>query len=101
MVKKSPLRPLSDQVVIQVHDHESVTPGGIHIPELAQKHPWMGTVLAVGPGLRLADGTRADMETCVGDKVRFKEYAGQIIEGKDKGASIRVLREHEILGVVE
>ena len=91
---KCPLVPLGDLVIIQRVDADSVTPGGIVLPDNAKEKPKKGVVLAVGPGKlveapseyaedrddNLAPGRRLPMDVNVGDTVYFTAYAGNEIE---------------------
>jgi len=78
---------------------EEKTAGGIVLPDTAKEKPLMGKIIAVGPGKLLENGKRAKLSVKVKDEVIFGKYAGSDfkIEGKD----YKVLRESEILGVVE
>ena len=58
-----------------------------------------GEVVAVGPGKRLENGKRAEMSVRKGDKVFYGKYAGTEVEFK--GDKMLILRENELLGVVE
>ena len=87
------VKPLGDRVVIRRHDEETKTTGGILLPDTAKNKPQRGTVLAVGPGKMKPDGTRAEMQLKVGDKVLFTSWAGD--EFKDRGAEGDILLMHE------
>ena len=50
------MRPLHDRVWIRPLNAETVTPGGIVIPDVAKKKPQCGIVESVGPGALLEDG---------------------------------------------
>jgi chaperonin GroES len=93
------LTPLDDRVVIRPQDAESVSPGGIVIPDVAKEKPSRGEVLAIGPGRLLEDGTRAAMSVEVGMEVLYSKYSGTEIE-VDK-EDVCVIRETDILAVVE
>ena len=93
------LKPLDDRVVVEPAKAEEKTAGGIVLPDTAKEKPLMGKIIAVGPGKLLDNGKRAALSVKVKDEVIFGKYAGSDfkIEGKD----YKVLRESEILGVVE
>ncbi|MFC3339907.1 co-chaperone GroES [Paracandidimonas soli] len=93
------LRPLHDRVIIKRLDNERTTASGIVIPESAAEKPDQGEVLAVGPGKRSDDGKITPVDLKVGDKVLFGKYAGQAV--KVDGQEVLVIREDEILAVVE
>lgn len=92
------LKPLNDQVVIEMVAFGEKSAGGIIYSEAQQKTiTWKGKVLAVGPGKQLANGNRAEMEVAVGDLVHYTAYAG--IEISRQGLKLRILSEADILGV--
>jgi len=70
------LAPLDDRVVIRRLEAEETSEGGIVLPDTAKEKPQKGTVVAVGPGRMLDDGTRASPEVKEGDTVLFGKYAG-------------------------
>ncbi|AIL32398.1 co-chaperone GroES [Basilea psittacipulmonis] len=92
------LRPLQDRVIIKRLDNETKTASGIVIPDSAAEKPDQGEVLAVGPG-KTVDGKVVPVALKVGDKVLFGKYAGQSV--KVDGQELLVIREEEILAVVE
>lgn len=93
------IRPLQDRVIIKRKDSDDKTPGGIIIPENAKQPLYEGTVLAVGNGKYLEDGSVKPMDVKVGDQVLFGKYAGT--ELLMDGDRVLVLREDELHGVVE
>lgn len=93
------LKPLSDRVVVRRVDSESVTKGGIFIPDAATEKADQGTVLAVGPGKRNATtGEINALGVAEGDKVLFGKFAGQTV--KVDGEELLILKEEDILAVV-
>ena len=93
------LKPLSDRVVVRRVDSESVTKGGIFIPDAATEKADQGTVLAVGPGKRNATtGEINALGVATGDKVLFGKFAGQTV--KVDGEELLILKEEDILAVV-
>lgn len=93
------LNPMHDRVIIKRVEEPTKTTGGIYIPESAQEKPARGRVTAVGPGAMKPDGERIPMEIEVGDEVLIGKYAGNQIELE--GIEYVILRENEILGIVE
>ncbi len=94
------IRPLYDRVVIKrLEEVEEKTLGGIVIPDSAKEKPQRGEVLAVGKGKRLEDGKIVPLDVQVGDKILFGKYAGSEI--KIEGEECLIMREDEILGVLE
>lgn len=92
-------RPIDDQVLVRRHAAEKTTASGLAIPGTAEERPLEGTVLAVGPGKRLDDDRRLTPTVKAGDHVVFRKYGGT--EVRFDGAECLVIREEEILGVVE
>ena len=93
------IRPLHDRVIVKRLDGESKTASGIVIPDTAAEKPDQGEVLAVGKGKILEDGKVRPLDVKVGDKILFGKYSGQTV--KVKGDELLVMREEDIMGVVE
>jgi len=95
--KKVGLVPRGDRILIERDDAEKESPGGIVLPDKSQEKPRTGTILAVGPGPRLQDGTRGDMELTVGQRVLFAPFAEEL-EVDDR--AVVLAREDDVLGVL-
>ncbi|MEZ5353606.1 MAG: co-chaperone GroES [Bryobacteraceae bacterium] len=94
------VRPLYDRIVVKRLDDEGETiQGGIIIPDSAKEKPQQAEVVAVGKGKRLDDGKLVPLEVEVGNRILFGKYSGNEI--KIDGAELLILREDEILGVIE
>ncbi len=93
------IRPLHDRVLVKRVAEQQTTKGGIIIPDTAKEKPIEGEVLAVGNGKLLEDGTVRKMEVKKGDRVLFGKYSGT--EVKIEGEEALILREDDILGIVE
>ncbi|MCB5191140.1 co-chaperone GroES [Methylobacillus arboreus] len=93
------IRPLQDRVIVKRLEEERKTASGIVIPDSAAEKPDQGEVIAVGPGKKDDNGKAIPLDVKVGDKVLFGKYAGQAV--KVSGDEVLVLREDDILGVVE
>ena len=93
------LIPLEDRVVVKPQEAEEKTAGGIVLPDSAKEKPLMGTVIAVGPGKMLDSGNRGAMSVKKNDVVLYGKYGGSDVEVD--GVDYKILRESEILGVVE
>lgn len=93
------LQPLGDRVVLEREASEETTAGGIVLPDSAKEKPARGTVVSVGDGRLLDDGSRSTMQVKVGDRVLFSSYAGDPIKVGDD--EYLLLREDEILAVLE
>jgi chaperonin GroES len=93
------IRPLHDRVLVQRVKEEEKTKGGIIIPDTAKEKPIEGKVVAVGNGKILEDGSVRKLEVKKGDRVLFGKYSGT--EVKIDGEESLILREDDILGIVE
>ena len=92
-------RPLHDRVVVRRIEGEDKTKGGIIIPDTAKEKPIEGKVLAVGNGKVLEDGKVRPLDVKAGDRILFSKYAGTEI--KIDGEDFLIMREEEVLGVLE
>lgn len=93
------IRPLHDRVIIKRLEEERTTAGGIVIPDSATEKPMRGEVLAVGPGKATDDGQVRPLQVKVGDTILFGKYAGT--EVKIDGDEVVVMREEDIMGIIE
>jgi chaperonin GroES len=93
------IRPLHDRVIVKRIEEEKKTASGIVIPDNAAEKPDQGEVLAVGSGKILDDGKVRPIALKVGDRVLFGKYSGQTV--KVDGDELLVMREEDIMGVVE
>jgi chaperonin GroES len=93
------LRPLGDRLVVKPSPREEMTKSGIVIPDTVKERPQEGTVLSVGPGRTLDDGTREPMELKVGQKILFQKYAGT--EFKLDEEELLILSQKDVLAVLE
>lgn len=93
------IRPLHDRVIIKRLEEERVSAGGIVIPDTATEKPIRGEVIAVGNGKILEDGKVRPIAVKAGDKVLFGKYSGT--EVKVDGVEYLVMREEDIMGVIE
>jgi len=95
---KIKIRPLDDRVVVRPTEAEEITAGGIVLPDSAKEKPQRGTVIAVGGGRLLDNGTRGELSVAVGDEVIYGKFGGADIEVD--GEEVKILRESEILAKV-
>jgi chaperonin GroES len=93
------IRPLHDRVVVKRIEEKETVQGGIIIPDTAKEKPQEGEVIAVGPGKRTDDGKLIPMDVKAGDRILFGKYSGSEI--KLEGEEFLIIREDEILGVIE
>jgi chaperonin GroES len=93
------IKPLDDRIVVEQHEAESKTAGGIVLPDNAKEKPTRGTVLAVGPGKLLDSGNRGPLSVRVGDEVFYGKYSGT--EVTVDGKKFTMIRESDVLAVIE
>jgi chaperonin GroES len=93
------LRPLEDRVVVKQSEAEEKTAGGIILPDTAKEKPQIGKVIAVGPGKVLDNGRRVDVSLKKNQEVIYAKYSGNEVE--IKGEKYVVMRESDVLGIVE
>ena len=93
------LQPLGDRVVVEREQSEEKTAGGILLPDAAKDKPARGTIVSVGEGRLLDNGSRSALQVKVGDRVIFSSYAGETFKvGEDE---LLLMREEDILAVIE
>jgi len=93
------IRPLQDRVIVKRLEEEEKTKGGIIIPDTAKEKPQEGKVIAVGKGKITEDGKLIPLDVKAGDKILFGKYSGT--EVKIEGEEHLIMREEDILGVIE
>ncbi len=93
------IRPLSDRIVVKRIEEQETRRSGIIIPDSAQEKPQEAEVIAVGHGKRMEDGKLFPVDVKVGDRILFGKYSSSDI--KVDGEEYLIMREDEILGVVE
>jgi chaperonin GroES len=92
------LKPLDDRIVVKPLEAEEKTAGGLYLPDTAKEKPQRGTVIAIGPGKLLDNGTRAELSVKVGDEVLYGKYSGSDLEVD--GQEVKILRESDALAKV-
>ncbi|MCF6354835.1 MAG: co-chaperone GroES [Candidatus Polarisedimenticolaceae bacterium] len=93
------IRPLHDRVIVRRKEEERTTAGGIILPDAATEKPVLGEIMAAGKGKILENGDVRPLDVQVGDTVLFGKYSGT--EVKVDGEDLLVMREEDIMGVVE
>ena len=93
------IRPLHDRVIVKRIEEEKKSAGGIVIPDTAAEKPDQGEIVAVGKGKKDDNGKLIAIDVKVGDRVLFGKYSGQAV--KVDGDELLVMREEDIMGVVE
>jgi chaperonin GroES len=94
------IKPLHDRVIVRrIEENTDKTAGGLYIPDTAKEKPQEGEVIAAGEGKYKEDGTRQTLDVKTGDRVLFGKYSGSEI--KIDGEELLMMREDEILGIIE
>jgi chaperonin GroES len=93
------LRPLHDRILVERLEEGEEVKGGIIIPDSAKEKPQQGTVIAVGNGKRLEDGTIVALDVKAGDRILFAKYAGSEVKVDDN--EYIIFREDEVLAILE
>ena len=94
------IRPLHDRLIVKrIEEQEQTSAGGIIIPDSAKEKPQEGKVIAVGKGKVNDDGKVVPLDVKAGDRILFGKYSGSEI--KIDGEEHLILREEEVLGIVE
>lgn len=90
--------PLNDKILVERHEAEEKTAGGIVLPDTAKEKPKQGKVLALGEGKVLENGKRSTFQIKVNDRVLFTSYAGSevTVDGKE----YLIMTEDDILAIV-
>jgi len=102
MSNKLNLRPLGDRIIVEPAEQEETFAGGqLVLPETAKEKPQKGTVIAIGEGRRDENGKRIQMDVKLGDTVYFAKYAGSDLPLKWDGKKLLVMKESDIIAVVE
>ncbi len=93
------IRPLGDRILVKRIKEEEKTKGGIIIPDTAKEKPQEGKIVAVGKGKKTDEGNVIPLEVKAGDRILFGKYSGSEI--KIEGEDLLIMREDDILGVLE
>jgi chaperonin GroES len=93
------LRPLHDRILIKRIEEKEAVKGGIIIPDTAKEKPQEGEVIAVGNGKKTEEGNLIPLDVKAGDRILFGKYSGAEI--KMEGEEFLILREEEVLGIIE
>jgi chaperonin GroES len=95
------VKPLGDRIIVRREASSEKSRGGVILPDNAKQKPQRGTVLAVGPGRMLKDGTRRALQVKEGDTVLFTAWAGDEFKERSSSDAILVMHEEDVLAVVE
>ncbi len=93
------IRPLYDRIIVKRVEQQRTTAAGIVIPDTAAEKPEQGEVIAVGSGRLLQNSSVRPLQVKPGERILFSKYAGQTV--KIDGEELLVMREEDVLGVIE
>ncbi len=93
-------KPLHNYVLLTRIEEENITAGGIIIPDNAREKPSRGRVVAVGNGCYDGD-EKIPMTVKVDDVVLFAKWAPSANEVKLDGQDYVLIKETDILGIIE
>lgn len=96
--KGTKIRPLQDRIIVKRQENDEKTASGLFIPDSAQDKQQTGTVVAVGKGKILEDGSARAVDVAVGDTIVFGKYSGQEI--KIDGQELLIMKEEDVYGVM-
>lgn len=92
--------PIYDRLLVRRIANDTVSPGGIIIPDQAKDKPLEGEIVAQGDGVLSEDGsTMYPLETKVGDRILFSKHCGTDINVG--GDDLLVMCESEVLAILE
>ena len=93
------LKPLGDRIVVRPAPREEMTRSGIVLPDTTKERPQEGTIVSVGPGRTLDDGSREPIEVAPGQRILFQKYAGTEFKLEDE--EYLILSQKDVLAVIE
>ncbi len=93
------IRPLGDKILVKREEAETKTKSGIYLPESATEKPQRAVVLAVGDGKLLDNGSRAEFQVKVGDRVLIGKWGGTEVKLDDQ--EVMIMTEDDILGIID
>jgi chaperonin GroES len=94
-------KPVGDRLLVKRALSEEKTASGIIIPESAKERAQEGNVVAKGAGRKDQAGKYIPVEIEVGARIYFGKYAGTEVGKDEKGAEYLIIKEEEVLGVIE
>ncbi|MDR4506416.1 MAG: co-chaperone GroES [Candidatus Scalindua sp.] len=92
-------KPIGEKILIKRLESVEKTAGGIVLPDSAKEKPKQGTVIALGDGKLLDNGSRSKFQVKKGDTVVFSSYAGTEIMIDDD--EYLLMSEDDILAIID
>src|ERR1700737_516070 len=93
------VRPLRDRILVKRVEEAEQRIGGIIVPDTAKEKPQTAKVVAVGRGRVNDKGEVFPLDVKASDYVLVGKYVGTEI--KVDGEEYLIVREEEVLGIVE
>ena len=93
------LTPLHDRILVRRLEEQETTRGGLIIPDTAKDKPQEGEVVSAGKGKISEEGKVRPLDVKAGDRILFGKYSGT--EVKLDGEEFLIMREEEVLGIIE
>lgn len=91
------IRPYGASALVRLDDKQTMV-GLLHIPQIGQEQPVLGTVVAVGPGWTEDDGRFIGINLKPGDKVVMGKYNGDEVDTGEEGEyRLCRFRKHEYI----
>lgn len=94
MAKCKVLVPLGDRVLVRQFEKDSVSKGGIVLPDAAGEEKYVGEVVAIGCDI-------PEEILGVGAVVQFASYAGEPVALNEGDSQLLLLKFENILGIVK
>lgn len=93
-------KPLHNYILLERIEEENKTAGGIIIPDNAKEKPSRGRVIATGDGI-FENGQKIPVSVKSGDVVLFAKWAASANEVKIDGHDYVLIKENDILGILQ
>ena len=93
-------RPIGDRAFVRLDKRETVSHGGIILPDKAKRQACYGVVIAVGNGRTLTNGERLPLPVKPGDRITFGRYAGFELKFTNDDREYKTLQSTEILAII-
>ena len=93
-------KPLHNYILLERIEEENKTAGGIIIPDNAKEKPSRGRVIATGDGI-FENGQKIPVSVKSGDVVLFAKWAASANEVKINGHDYILIKENDILGILQ
>ena len=92
------IKPINDKILIELIPEETVTAGGLYVPDTVKSQPTKGCVKALGDGIEVSDGTKRPIPLEIGDKVLFYEGRGIDVKLEDNENNYKVISIKDVIG---